>query len=62
MSMTNGKKISLLYWWLATNFYSICGKSNRKKLPDCLVYAIRKCYPNEDGKYTKYEKSYKHLT
>ena len=40
--------------------YSICDKSNRKKLPNCLVYAIRKCYPNDDGKYTDYENGYKY--
>ena len=60
MSMTNSKKINLLYWWFDTNVYSICGKSKREKLPDCLVCAIRKCHPNEDGKYTNYENGCKH--
>ena len=59
MSMTNSKKRNLLYFWFANNVYSICGKSNRKKIQGCLVYAIRKCYPNEDGKYTNYENVYK---
>ena len=59
MSMKNGKKINLLYWGFSMNVYSIFGKSNRKKLPDCLLYAMRKCYLNEDGKYTNYENGYK---
>ena len=43
MSIKNSKKRNPLYWWFDTNVYSIFGKYNRKKLPDCLVYAIRKC-------------------
>ena len=34
ISMKNSKKRNFLYWWFATNVYSICGKFNRKKIPD----------------------------
>ena len=37
MLLRYSKKINLLSFWFATNVYLICGKSNRKKLPDCLV-------------------------
>ncbi len=49
--MTNSQKRCMIYWWYATNIYSICGKKNRMKLPDCLVNAVRKAYPEPDGNY-----------
>ena len=49
--MTNSQKRCMIYWWYATNIYSICGKKNRMQLPDCLVNAVRKAYPEPDGNY-----------
>jgi hypothetical protein len=48
-SLPPNEKRNMLYWWYATNFFLICGKGNRGPLPDCLVYAIRCCYPNPKG-------------
>ena len=39
----------MLYWWYATNIYSIIGKGNHGKLPDCLEYAIKKAYPEKNS-------------
>eukprot|EP00985_Skeletonema_marinoi_P024896 scaffold17764_cov140-Skeletonema_marinoi.AAC.1 len=39
----------MLYWWYATNIYSLNGKGNRGKLPDCLEYAIKAKYPEKDS-------------
>ena len=47
--MPNNHKRNMLYWWYATNVFSISGKGNRGKLPVCLEYAIRELYPNPDG-------------
>ena len=44
----------VLYWYYATNIYSIRGKGNRKHLPICLVKKIRETYPETSGKYTGY--------
>ena len=45
----------MMYWWYATNVYSLCGKGNRGKLPDCLEYAIKKTYPEPEGvAYSQY--------
>ena len=41
----NKQKRFMLYWWYATNIYSITGQHNRGKLPDCLEYAIKATYP-----------------
>jgi len=46
----------MLYWWYATNIYSLTGKGNRGKLPDCLEYAIKQAYPETDSsKWTGYK-------
>lgn len=37
----------MLYWWYATNIYSLTGQGNRGKLPDCLEYAIKAAYPEK---------------
>ena len=52
--MTNSQKRCMVYWWYATNVYSICGKGKRMMLPDCLVNAVRNTFTEEDGKYTGY--------
>ena len=45
----------MLYWWYATNVYSLCGKENCGKLPDCLEYAIKKMYSEPEGvSYSQY--------
>ncbi|KAL7541262.1 hypothetical protein ACHAWF_006895, partial [Thalassiosira exigua] len=50
--MTNSHKRCMIYWWYATNIYSICGKGRRLMLPDCLVQAVRNEYPEPDGNFT----------
>ena len=52
--MPNSKKRNMLYWWYMTNIYGICGKGNRKDPPACLKAAIRKAYPDPNGKYKPY--------
>ena len=47
--MTNSHKRNMVYWWYATNVFSIVGKDNIGRLPVCLEYAIRSEYPNPDG-------------
>ena len=42
--LENKPKRLMLYWWYATNIYSIRGKGNRGRLPVCLEYAIKKQY------------------
>ena len=54
-AMTNSHIRCMLYWWFATNIYAICGSKNRAPLPECLVAAVRKEYPDPDGNYTGYE-------
>lgn len=39
----------MLYWWYATNIYSLRGKGNRGRLPVCLEYAIKAAYPETDS-------------
>jgi len=53
--MSNPHKRNMIYWWYATNVYSICGKGKRKQLPKCLVHRIRQCYPSEE--YSGFELS-----
>jgi hypothetical protein len=50
--MDNSMKRNILYYWYATNVYSICGSGNRQPLPKCLVQHVRNTYPSDDGKYT----------
>lgn len=55
--MTNSHKRNMLYWWYATNVFSISGKGKRGKLPECLEYAIRSAYTEPDGvEFTGYYK------
>ncbi|KAL3777304.1 hypothetical protein HJC23_008906 [Cyclotella cryptica] len=49
--MDNCEKRCMIYWWYATNIYSICGKNKRRQLPNCLVKAIRDAYPEDDDIY-----------
>ena len=51
-NMTNSQKRCMIYWWYATNIYSICGKRQHMMLPDCLVQMVRNTYPELDGNYT----------
>ena len=53
--MTNPHKRNMIYWWYATNIYSICGKGKRKELPKCLVHRIRQCHPSDE--YSGFEVS-----
>ena len=46
--MSNSHKRNMIYWWYATNVYSICGKGKRKQLPKCLVHKIRQCHPSKE--------------
>jgi len=53
--LSANEKRNMVYWWYATNLFLICGKGRHGPLPDCLVYAIRCCYPNPKGiKYVRF--------
>lgn len=52
--MTLSQKRCMIYWWYATNIYSICGKKKRRQLPDCLVCSVRRLFPEPSGVYTGY--------
>ena len=45
--MTNSEKRFLLYYWYATNIYSITGRHNRKKLPQCIELKVRERFPDQ---------------
>lgn len=47
--MTMAHKRNMLYWLYATDVYGWRGWQNRLELPPCLVFAIRKLYPNPKG-------------
>lgn len=48
-AMSRSHKRNMLFWWYATNVYSIVGAGNVQRLPPCLNYAIRKAYlPERD--------------
>jgi hypothetical protein len=47
--MQNNHKRNLVYWWYATNIYFICGAHNRAELPECLVWDVRRHFPNKPG-------------
>jgi hypothetical protein len=52
--LPNNSKRWCCYFWYATNIFSLRGQC--QKLPDCVVYEIRKTYPNEKGrKYTGFK-------
>ena len=44
----NNHERNIVFWWYATNVYSIVGKGNTKRISICLEYAIREKYPNPD--------------
>ena len=47
---------NVLYWYFATNIYSIYGSRNRAELPECLVTEIRRLHPNLLGvPYAQYD-------
>jgi hypothetical protein len=48
-SMPNNHKRNMIFWWYATNIYSVVGKNNTERMPLCLEYAIREKYTNPDG-------------
>ena len=39
-------------WWI----FQHLGKGNRRVLPPCVVWSIRKLFPEADGQYTRFEK------
>ena len=45
--MNNSKKRFLLYYWYATNIYSITGRHNRKRMPPCLELKVREQFPDQ---------------
>jgi len=47
-TMPNNHIRNMIYWWYATNVYSVCGKGKRKELPKCLVHEIRQKYSSEE--------------
>jgi hypothetical protein len=54
--MENPNKRFILYYWHATNIYSVFGKRNRVNLPPCLVWAIRNAYPSDH--YTGHQEAF----
>ena len=51
--MSNASKRCMMYWWTAVNVYAITGKSNRMKLPECVLKYVRSLYPeNDPSEYT----------
>jgi hypothetical protein len=48
-NMQSNHKRNLIYWWYATNIYFICGRHNRAELPECLVWDVRRHFPNKPG-------------
>lgn len=44
--MSNSHKRNMIFWWYATNVFSIVGKHKIGRLPLCLEYAVREAYPN----------------
>ena len=57
-TLSNKSKRLMLYWWYATNIYSLCGKGRRGKLPDCLEYEIKRLFLPEDNEedFTQFKK------
>ena len=53
--MENNHKRFMLYWWWATNVFTIRGAKNRQQLPACIVDEIRRRYPSADDAYTGYK-------
>ena len=53
--MSNSEKRCMLYWWFATTICAICGARKRALLPECVVAAGRKQYPEPDGNYKGYK-------
>ena len=49
---------NLLYWWFATNIYSIHGAGNRLPLPCCLIRLIRRAYASPSAEYTNFDPGY----
>jgi hypothetical protein len=56
--MSNSEKRNMLYWSYATDVYHVHGWLNRLPLPPCLVFEIRKLYPNNiNCPYKEFEPS-----
>ncbi len=58
--MPNNHKRNMIFWWYATNIYSIVGKKNTTRMSLCLEYAIREKYTNPDGVSVKVYRNRKH--
>ena len=56
--MSASHKRNMVYWWYATNVYSIAGREHVERMPACLEYAIRDTYRNLPGvPYSGYKKA-----
>ena len=42
-----------LIWWI----FQDLGKGNRRVIPSCVVWSIRKLFPEVDGQYTRFKES-----
>ena len=51
--MTPSQKRCMLYWWWAVNVFQARGKGMRVPLPTCVVFAIRRLFPNPVGQAYK---------
>jgi hypothetical protein len=49
--LDNSKRRSVLYHYYAKQIYGVTGRHNRCRLADCVVWAVRKKYPESDGEY-----------
>ena len=47
--MSSSHKRNMIFWWYATNVYSIAGKGHMARMPPCVKYAIRYAHRNLPG-------------
>jgi hypothetical protein len=55
-NLSSSHKRWCYYWCCAVNVFHI-GSGDSQELPSCFVEAIRKAYPDPNGKYTGYKKT-----
>jgi hypothetical protein len=46
----SGGQRHILYRWYAVHIFQVTGRGNRMELPSCVVYRIRRMWPNAAGK------------
>ena len=56
--MSASHKRNMVYWWHATNVYSIAGRGRVERMPPCLEYAMQDTFRNlPGGSYSGYKKA-----